>query len=90
MKKRDSIDTTSTTYAVFNPWTTPVLVDTIILEGSIELIYTRWSTTWGPSADQCYKVVYSCVDGKWNVSEPIFGEIIPATEEAYEFEGQPV
>jgi hypothetical protein len=33
-----------------------------------------------------FKIVYSCVDGKWNKSERIYGEIVPAQEEYYDFE----
>jgi hypothetical protein len=36
--------------------------------------------------ERLYKIVYSCVDGKWNKSEPIFGKIIPAQGESYQFE----
>jgi hypothetical protein len=33
-----------------------------------------------------FKIVYSCVDGKWNKSERIYGEIVPAQEEYYNFD----
>lgn len=32
-----------------------------------------------------FKVIYSCVDGKWHKSDRIYGKIIPAQEESYEF-----
>jgi len=32
-----------------------------------------------------FKVIFSCVDGKWHKSERIYGVIIPASEESYEF-----
>lgn len=32
-----------------------------------------------------FKIIYSCVDGKFNKSNKIYGEIIPATEEYYKF-----
>lgn len=36
--------------------------------------------------ERVFKIVYSCVDGKWNKSERIYGEIIPAQEEYYDFD----
>jgi hypothetical protein len=91
----DGLGTSSTTYAVFDPWHTPVLVDTIKREDSIELVYKRISrmtlSTWPAQTEvQVYKIIYSCVDGKWNESDKIFGEIFPAQEETYSFDGQPV
>jgi hypothetical protein len=84
-------DVSYTSYS--NLWTTPELVETNVLSDSIELIYVRHSlisSGWNQGNRQCYKIVYSCVDGKWNVSEPIIGEIFPAAKESYEFEGIPV
>lgn len=74
-------------------WSSPVLVETNVLSDSIELVYVRHSMAsinWGESARQVYKIIYSCQEGKWHVSEPIIGEIIPAQKEEYEFNGQPV
>lgn len=31
------------------------------------------------------KIIYSCIDGKWNKSEPIYGKIIPTQDEYFEF-----
>lgn len=36
--------------------------------------------------ERIFKIVYSCVDGKWNKSERIYGEIVPAQEEYYDFD----
>jgi hypothetical protein len=36
--------------------------------------------------ERIFKIVYSCVDGKWNKSEPIYGNIVPAQEEYYDFD----
>ena len=72
-------------------WSDPLLIKTQEVGESIELIYKQHSTysrTGGiaPYNDtRVFKIVYSCVNGKWNKSEPIFGEIIPAHEEYYEF-----
>jgi len=59
---------------------------------SIEMIYKQVSTISYtvypplPQAERVFKIVYSCVDGKWNKSEPIFGKIVPMQDEYYEFE----
>ena len=59
---------------------------------TIEMIYTQtsqFSRTGGlpPYHDErAVKIIYSCVDGKWNKSEPIYGKIIPAQDEYFEFE----
>jgi hypothetical protein len=39
-----------------------------------------------PPEERVFKIVYSCVDGKWNKSEKIYGKIIPSQKEYYEFE----
>ena len=59
---------------------------------TIEIIYTQtsqYSRTGGLSPyhdERAVKIIYSCVDGKWNKSEPIYGTIIPATDEDYDFD----
>ena len=59
---------------------------------TIEMIYTQtssFSRTGGlpPYHDErAVKIVFSCVDGKWHKSEPIFGKIIPSQSEYFEFE----
>jgi hypothetical protein len=32
-----------------------------------------------------FKIIYSCVDGKWNKSERIYGKIIPKRDEYFDF-----
>ena len=72
-------------------WYDPVLIETKEVGDTLELIYkqqAKFSYTYN-SANlpiRVFKIIYSCIDGKWNKSEPIFGEIIPASEESYEFE----
>lgn len=39
-----------------------------------------------PPEERIFKIVYSCVDGKWNKSERIYGKIVPAREEYYDFD----
>ena len=64
------------------------LIKTIELPGSIELVYKQQSmlaNNFGPLPSRVYKIVFSCVDGKWHKSEPIFGQIVPAQQEYYDF-----
>lgn len=80
--------TTSTTLHL-SQYGTPELIDWYEYTDRIEMIYTETKliTTWPESPDQrrVFKIVYSCVDGKWNKSNPIYGEIIPPTDEEYHF-----
>ena len=74
-----------------NLWWTPERVDVIENSDSIEFIYKETSMisyTSFPSLPpqvRVFKIVFSCVDGKWNKSERIYGEIIPAENEQYVF-----
>jgi len=71
-------------------WNDPILKETREVGESIEMIYfqtSMYSRTGGipPYHDErIFKIVYSCVDGKWNKSEPIYGKIIKSYE-YYEF-----
>jgi hypothetical protein len=86
----NTFNTTGT--STFNPWNHPERIEVREVGESIEMIYKQtssFSRTGGlpPYPDErLYKIVYSCVDGKWNKSEPIYGKIIPAQGEYYEFE----
>jgi hypothetical protein len=57
----------------------------------IEIIYIQRSNTqlavYPPISpkERVFKIVFSCVDGVWNKSEPIYGTIISAKGESYEF-----
>lgn len=67
----------------------PRLIDVIYGADYIELVYFQNPTYWTSSPNiikQVYKIKYSCVDGKWNKSQPIYGKYIPASDESYEFE----
>lgn len=80
-----------TTTSIHNDWNEPTRVDVIDTGNSIEMIYLQTKNNiWGNypyflNEKRVFKIVYSCVDGKWHKSEPIFGKIIPAQEEYYEF-----
>jgi len=58
----------------------------------IEMVYIQTSTIHfavyppRPAEKRVFKIIFSCVDGKWSKSEPIFGKIIPSQDENYEFE----
>jgi hypothetical protein len=73
-----------------NTWSTNERIEVNQVGETIEMIYkqTLHFKDW-PSKlteERVYKIVYSCIDGKWNKSEPIYGKIIPAQEEYFEFD----
>lgn len=75
----------------FNQWGFPSLIKTLEYPDRIELVYKQISNVSytvhpsSPPEERVYKIVFSCVDGKWNKSDPIFGKIIQPTGESYEF-----
>jgi len=73
-----------------NQWDNPDLIETIVVGDTIELVYSqiRLIQCWPETTPnkRVFKVIYSCKDGKWHKSDPIYGEIVPASEESYEFE----
>ena len=84
--------TSTGTIANVGLWNPMVLKEVNEVGETIEMIYTQtsqFSRTGGlpPYHDErAVKIVYSCVDGKWNKSEPIYGKIVPAQDEYFEFE----
>ena len=82
----------SGTTSILNTWSNPERVEVNEVGETIEMIYKQTSMltyTVYPSPPpevRVFKIVYSCVDGKWNKSEPIFGKIIPLQDEYFEFE----
>ena len=69
----------------------PELIETREVDETIELTYLEQlnaSLTWNPlhQSKRVFKIIYSCKDGKWNKSERIYGEVIPASGEWYSFE----
>lgn len=83
----NSVDLTANT----NLWSNPERVDVIENSDSIEFIYKETSmisyTSFPapPLQVRVFKIVFSCVNGKWNKSERIYGEIVPAEDERYVF-----
>lgn len=75
-----------------NLWSHPERVSVQEYEDRIEMVYKVTSMVTytiypsPPPVVKVFKIVFSCVDGKWNRSEPIYGKIIVAQDEQYEFE----
>jgi hypothetical protein len=74
-----------------NNWNLPIRIEVNEVGDSIEMIYKETSmityTTY-PSPlpeERVFKIIYSCIGGKWNKSEPIYGKIISPKNESYEF-----
>ena len=86
----NSITINSTTN-ILNQWGSPSFLESKEIDETIEFIYkqvsnNRYPSSTSPIQERIFKIVYSCKDGKWNKSEPIYGKIIPSREEYYEFE----
>jgi hypothetical protein len=82
---------TSSGTTTINMWTNPQRVDVIELSDKIEFIYKETSMMQlavyppRPPQQRVFKIVFTCVDGKWNKSERVYGEIISAKDESYSF-----
>lgn len=83
---------TGTSVTNFNQWNGPNLIKVEEIGETIEFIYKQTSMiiyTVYPSPspeERVFKIVFSCKNGKWNKSEPIYGTIIPAKNEDYDFD----
>ena len=78
-------NTTSTTTATINLYTHPQMLDVIINQTTIEIVYKRQlmiSNGFGMPQPEVYKVVYSRLDGS---EKTIFGSYVPASNESYYF-----
>jgi hypothetical protein len=76
--------------STFTEWSAPQRVDVIDTGNSIEMIYVQtknniWNHFPFFHEKRVFKIVYSCVNGEWHKSEPIYGTIIPAQNEFYQF-----
>ena len=70
----------------------PCLIDTIVKQDSIELVYRRdplFSYTVSEHVAQpdpkIFKVIYSCKNKKWHQSERIEGSFVGVKDETYQF-----
>jgi hypothetical protein len=76
--------------AYINTWSTPTRLEVNELNDSIEMIYEETSLgtltiySYPPPQKRYFKIVFSCVDGKWNKSEKIYGKKIEH-QEYFEF-----
>jgi hypothetical protein len=74
-------------------WALPLMIKVYENGDSIEMIYKEvlsvqyYTYSYGPTSleERVFKIVYSCIDGKWNKSERIYGQIIPPSGEQYKF-----
>lgn len=82
-------DTSSITS--WDGWGNPYIIDTILGNKSIELVYRRdaqFTHTVFPVSTpnpKIFKIIYSCKNGKWHKSEKIKGYYVSKKEESYEF-----
>ena len=82
----------STGTLTWNEWNHPVLIKTTEVGESIEMLYEETSNIVymgypsPPLERRVFKIIYSCKNGKWHKSDKIYGKIIPAQEERYEFD----
>ena len=92
LKERKRIMNTTTGTTSFNNWSEPRRVEVNEYADKIEMIYKQTSliiycnhlpTT--PPEERVFKIVFSCVNGVWNKSERIYGNIIPSQSESYKF-----
>ena len=85
MHQSFSLDNYNGTSTIGGLYSTPVLLDTIVKEESIELVYKRQylvSNNWGMPLPEVYKEIYSRTDGTMRVEH---GRFIPAQEDSYSF-----
>ncbi len=86
----DPVSCSSQVYT-FENWSTPERVEVNEYPDRIEMIYKQISmityTVYPPLPPdtRVFKIIYSCVDGKWHKSEPIIGTIVHKRDESYEF-----
>ena len=83
---------TSTNTAGISQWGYPEFIEAKEVGDTIEFIFKEEGFIQSYSCFNSYpscrvsKIVYSCKKGKWNKSEPIYGKIVPASQEAYDFD----
>jgi hypothetical protein len=86
-----STGTSTVTIGTIAMWSPMIFKEANEVGETIEMIYTQTSQyyrtggTWPYNDERVIKIVYSCIDGKWNKSDPIYGNIIPARGEYFKF-----
>lgn len=71
-------------------WNNTELIETREVAETIEMIYKHTNSisnlgSLSPSQITVFKIIFSCIDGKWNKSQPIYGKVIPEQKEYYQF-----
>lgn len=85
------LNTASSTSNTVIPQTQSELMDTIVYDDRVELIYKEtemFAFTANPvqyPEPKVYKVVYSCKKGKFHESERIYGHYLKPSGEGYSF-----
>lgn len=93
MEVYNNANLSGTTISLGSLWSYPKRMCVRELSDCIEMIYKETSMLTltihpsPPPQERVFKIVYSCIDGKWNKSQPIYGKIIAPQEESYEFDG---
>ena len=93
MKTSNGIELSGSSSGTFtyNQWGLPERIEVNEVGETIEMVFKEKSLINTavypprPPQERVFKIVYSCIDGKWNKSEPIYGKIIEAQEENYVF-----
>lgn len=79
----------STSYSQLNMWNSPIRIDVIENSDNITFVYKEHKllnyTASNHQDTRVFKIVFSTINGEWNKSGRIYGEIIPATPEQYIF-----
>lgn len=79
---------TPNTTATWSSCGATTLMETNEVGDIIEIIYREDSLISENRislASKVYKIIFRCIEGKWNKSEPIYGEIISARDEYFKF-----
>lgn len=90
----DVITTGTSTLDQHLYWSNSKMVRITEYSESIEIIYKQirlnvyasYPQVPSKQTERVFKIVYSCKDGKWHRSEPIYGTIVPETKETYVFD----
>lgn len=81
------------TTANLNTWKYPIRIEVKEYFDYIEMIYKETSMIQlaiyplRTPEERVFKIIFSCVGGKWHKSERIYGKIIPSQNESYIFDG---
>lgn len=83
------INSSTSTDPTNSEWFAPERIKVIEYPDKLEIIYKEIRKIIYNNSGfetRVFKIVYSCVDGKWNKSDRIYGKILPPQEESYIFQ----